>query len=141
MENEANTFASALLMPAAEIRVALGGRIDLRRLAALKPEWRVSMQALLYRAQTLGLIEKPQAAWLWRQFSSQRMKLREPPELDFAPEQPGVLTRMVRLHLDTFGYTRAEFAKLIHFPESRFGELYNLSSAPPVTGLRLRVVR
>jgi Zn-dependent peptidase ImmA (M78 family) len=40
------------------------GRLDIRRLAALKPEWRVSMQALLYRAQSLGLIE-----WSYREES------------------------------------------------------------------------
>jgi hypothetical protein len=80
--------------------VALRGNLDLRRLAALKPEWRVSMQALL--AQELGLIGKSQASWMWRQFNIGRMKLREPAELDFPPEQPGVIARMVRLHLDTF---------------------------------------
>jgi Zn-dependent peptidase ImmA (M78 family)/transcriptional regulator with XRE-family HTH domain len=99
MEREANEFASALLMPGREIRQALSGRLDLRRLAALKPEWRVSMQALLFRAQSLRLIEKAQASWLWRQFSTTRMRLREPPELDFELERPGVLARMIQLHL------------------------------------------
>jgi hypothetical protein len=42
----------SLSLPATEMRSALSGRLDLRRLAALKPEWRVSMQALLYRAQS-----------------------------------------------------------------------------------------
>ena len=34
-----------------------------------------------------------------------RIKLREPIHLDFPPEQPGVVSRMVRLHLDNFGYS------------------------------------
>ena len=48
METEANDFASALLMPKNEITIALRGRrIDMATLAAFKPEWRVSMQAIL----------------------------------------------------------------------------------------------
>jgi len=114
METEANNFASALLMPETEIRIAFGGRkIDMARLAALKPEWRVSMQALLYRAQSLDLIEKSQAQWLWRKFAMDRTKMREPARLDFPAEQPGVINRMVRLHLDNFGYSAGELAKII----------------------------
>lgn len=141
MEKQANEFASALLMPAADVKTALSGRLDLRRLAALKPEWRVSMQALLYRAQSLGLIEKAQASWLWRQFSASRTRLREPPELDFEQERPGVLARMIRLHLDTFGYTVGELAKLFHLYDTQLGQFYDLSAGAPVTGMRLRIVR
>jgi len=57
MEKEANEFASALLMPKAEIAAAFRvRRLDMARLAALKPEWRVSMQLrtrdLLMRQRT-----------------------------------------------------------------------------------------
>jgi Zn-dependent peptidase ImmA (M78 family) len=142
MEKEANEFASALLMPKAEITNAFRvRRLDLARLAALKPEWRVSMQALLYRAQSLGLIEKERAAWLWRRFAIDRIKLREPPSLDFAPEVPGVISRMVRLHLDTFGYSASDLAKIIHANDNLLNEYYDLNASPPVQGMRLRVVR
>jgi Zn-dependent peptidase ImmA (M78 family) len=109
------------------------------RLAALKPEWRVSMQAILYRAQSHGLIEKQKAGWLWRKFAMERMRLREPG--DFAPETPGVVSRMVRLHLDNFGYSPSELAKIVHANDNLLGEYYDLSAAPTVQGLRLRVVR
>jgi Zn-dependent peptidase ImmA (M78 family) len=141
MERQANDFASALLMPAREISLALSGRIDLRRLASLKPEWRVSMQAMLYRAQSLGLIVKSQAAWLWRQMSSNRMRLREPPELDFEREKPGVLSRMIRLHLDTFGYSIAELARMLHLHETQLSQYYLLSEGGGVSGVKIRLVR
>jgi hypothetical protein len=54
------------------------------------------------------------------------------PELDFPREQPGVIARMVRLHLDTFGYAIGELAKLLHVHEKQLGELYDLSAAPAV---------
>ncbi|TMJ02872.1 MAG: hypothetical protein E6G97_11005 [Alphaproteobacteria bacterium] len=69
------------------------------------------------------------------------MKLREPAEFDFPPEQPGVVARMVRLHLDTFGYAAKEFAKLLRIHEKHLGEFYDLTAKPTVPGLKLRVVR
>lgn len=142
MEAEANEFASALLMPKHEITIALRGRrIDMATLAALKPEWRTSMQAILYRAESLGVIEKQKAGWLWRKFAMDRMKLREPPALDFPREFPAVLTRMVRLHLDTFGYSPSELARIVHANDNMIADYYDLSAHPVVQGMRLRVVR
>jgi Zn-dependent peptidase ImmA (M78 family) len=142
MELQANEFASTFLMPRNDIVPLLrGGKLDLRRLAALKPEWRVSMQALLYRAQSLNLIEKQQATWLWRKISMDRIKLREPSQLDFEPEKPAVITRMVRLHLDTFGYTVDQLAELLHIHEKQLAEFYDLNATVSAPGLRLRVIR
>jgi Zn-dependent peptidase ImmA (M78 family)/transcriptional regulator with XRE-family HTH domain len=142
MEAEANNFASALLMPRAEITIATrGGKLDMARLAALKPEWRVSMQAILYRAQSLELIEKQKAAWLWRKFAMDRMRTREPANLDFPIEQPGVVGRMLRLHLDNFGYSTSELAKIMHANDNLLNDYYDLKAAPVVQGMKLRVVR
>jgi hypothetical protein len=54
-----------------------------------------------------------------------------------------IIARMVRLHLDTFGYAASELAKLLHIYERQVSEFYDLSAspAPVVPGLRLRVVR
>jgi len=57
MEDEANAFAGALLMPANDIRPYFAGRrIDFLLLAALKLEWKVAMQSLLMRARSLGMV-------------------------------------------------------------------------------------
>lgn len=140
MEKQANAFASAFLMPAEDIQNAfMGQRIDLSRLAALKPEWKVSMQALLYRAQSLGLVTEKQAGYLWRQISFHRMKLREPMELDFPPEVPGVLSRMLSLHLETFGYSIPDFAKMLHWHAHRIKPLYNLKDNYQSQGVGLKL--
>jgi hypothetical protein len=52
----------------------------------------------------------------------ERMRRREPPELDFPAEQPGVIGRMVRLHLDTFVYATDELARLLHVHEKQPSE-------------------
>ncbi len=83
METEANAFASAFLMPAAEIKQSFRGRrITLELLASLKPEWKVAMQALLMRASGLGLVSPNQARYLWQQISARGWRTSEPAELD-----------------------------------------------------------
>lgn len=75
MEDEANTFAAAFLMPKNDVRKAfIGKRVDLRTLAGLKPEWRVAMQSLLYRAHQLGYVSDNQAKYLWMQFNTHKIR-------------------------------------------------------------------
>jgi Zn-dependent peptidase ImmA (M78 family)/transcriptional regulator with XRE-family HTH domain len=98
MEQEANAFAVALLMPASDIRpYFLGRRIDLALLASLKPEWRVSMAALLMRAHKLKFLSDNQHAYVWKQISVRGYRLREPPELDLEAEKSEVLNQIIRL--------------------------------------------
>lgn len=132
MEQEANEFASALLMPAADIRpYFVGRRIDLALLAALKPEWKVAMQALLMRASGLDAITKNQSQYLWKQISARGYRLREPPELEFEPEKPTVLDGLLRVHLTALGYSQSELSSLFHLHESDFVSLYGTSQTRP----------
>lgn len=58
VENQANMFASELLMPAAEIIDQLPRRIDWARFHELKKTWGVSLRALVYRAHALGVLSE-----------------------------------------------------------------------------------
>jgi Zn-dependent peptidase ImmA (M78 family) len=127
MEQEANTFAVALLMPTDDIRpYFVGRRIDLSTLAAMKPEWKVSMAALLMRAHKLGFVTDNQHTYLWKQISARGYRLREPPELDFERETPTVLAQIIHLHMDALGYSRVELARLLCVHERELKELYGL---------------
>lgn len=129
MEEEANAFASALLMPADDIRPSfLGRRVDLRVLASLKPEWRVSMQALLMQAHGIGAISNNQSQYLWKQISARKYRLREPPELDFPSEKPTVVEAIIRLHLGTLGYTLSDLATILHEFESGVTAMYPIEN-------------
>ena len=139
MEDEANAFASALLMPAREIRPYLSGRLTIQKLAALKPVWRVSMQALLYRAKTLGAITANQSQYLWRQISALGYRRSEPPELDFPAEKPSVLPEIIRVHLDDLGYEVEDLCSILHVFEDDLRSIHPLPSN--VGGPNLRVVK
>ena len=115
MEDEANVFAGALLMPATDIRPYFTGRrVDFSLLAALKPEWKVAMQSLLMRARSIGMVTPNQERYLWRQFSIRKMRLREPPELDFPAEKPSTVGSMIRLHMDALSYDLKDLEALLH---------------------------
>lgn len=134
LEKEANAFASALLMPAVEVGAHFNGRrIDLPLLASLKKEWRVSMAALLYRAQTLEFVDKSQARYLWQQFSIHRIRLREPPETDFPSELPVLMPKLLSVHLNDLGFTLSDLGHLFRMYDPEVRALYGLDpeNVPP----------
>jgi Zn-dependent peptidase ImmA (M78 family) len=130
METEANTFASAFLMPANDIRPAfLGRNIDLSLLGALKPEWRVSMQSLLMRAASLGFIPVGRQQYLWKQIKAIGIRLREPPQFDFPPEYPTIMQRVFTIHRTALGYSTDDLAKLLCINPDEMIALYRDPSA------------
>lgn len=140
MEREANAFAAAFLMPANDIRpVFTGKKVDLRLFATLKPEWRVSMQSLLYRAATLGFVNDNQARYLWQQFNMKKLKFREPPELDFPAEKPTLVSKLFALHMETLRYSVADLAAVAVLYEDDLIKLYEIGE-PGQKRRQLRVV-
>jgi Zn-dependent peptidase ImmA (M78 family)/DNA-binding XRE family transcriptional regulator len=133
MEQEADEFASALLMPAMDIGPELSG-LTLAKAAALKPIWRVSMAALIYRAAALEAITKSQAEYLWRVRAAKGWTTQEPPSLDIPLEQPTLVPALIEHFLDDAGVTQSDLGRLLHLHYSEVAELYDLK--PPVQGLR-----
>jgi len=133
MEDQADHFASAFLMPYYDIREQfemIGNRITLPNLAYLKPIWRVAMQALLMRARSTGVISRNQSEYLWKQISIAKIRLQEPPELDFPHEEPTTLKTILKLHFDSLGYSISELAKAVNLYESEFCEKYHINQSP-----------
>jgi Zn-dependent peptidase ImmA (M78 family)/transcriptional regulator with XRE-family HTH domain len=125
MEDQASGFASELLVPEKQFRRhVIGNRITLEFLARQKMYWKVSMASLLYRAGHLGLINRNQSEYLWKQISGLGWRTREPQETDFSPEEPAVFPRVLRLHSDALGYDLDDFAKLLHANQSDIRRLY-----------------
>jgi len=56
IERDANLFAAELLMPETAMRQEIVSPVTLPSLAAMKPRWRVSIQALIRRAYELEII-------------------------------------------------------------------------------------
>lgn len=78
-EDQANMFASALLLPRRAFTrdiVAYATEIDYYR--HLKKKWRVSMQAMMYRSRQLGIITGNQFSYMMRQVSKNGWRKHEP---------------------------------------------------------------
>jgi len=142
MEDQANEFASHFLMPTHDIRPCLTQRrIDLRLFAELKPLWRVSMASLLMRARSLGLLAYNQERYLWQQFSMAKIRLNEPPELDFLPEGATVLPELIEAHISQLGYSISDLAAMLHLQPQELSSLYGLSIVPEPQIAHLRIVK
>ncbi len=96
INHEANCFAAELLMPAKEILKDFNQDITLPLLGELKRKWKVSMIALLYRADDLGLLTPNQKRYLLQQFNQQKIRRREPQQLDVAKENPQLIQQMFK---------------------------------------------
>jgi Zn-dependent peptidase ImmA (M78 family) len=144
MEDEADAFASCLLVPTDDVRPYFAGRkVDLRLLAALKPEWKVSMASLVFAARRCGAVNASQATWIWKQFAMKKYRLREPPELDFAREEPRTLSDLISLHLNELGYSLGDLAGIMNAREDEFARTYSipLSGEPSAKPAHLRIVK
>ncbi len=135
MERQAYDFAAAFLMPYKDIMKSFRGKITLSRLAALKPVWKISMQALLMRAKSLGLLTYNQNRYLWMQINKHNIRFREPAELDIPKEKPSIVSDIFNVHLNELGYNLAELSKILHIDESELCRMYQLPQ-----GSRLRIV-
>jgi Zn-dependent peptidase ImmA (M78 family) len=95
ISHEANEFAAEFLMPEKDIKGDFKDGVNLNVLADLKRKWKLSMQALLYRANDIGVITDNQKRYLINQFNSMNIRRREPAELDIPRENPMKLRDMI----------------------------------------------
>lgn len=134
MEQEADSFASALLMPSADIGPELSG-LTLAKAAYMKPVWKVSMAALIVRAKRLNKLEPSKADYMWRTMSSRGYRLREPESLDFEREKPSVMDGLLRNLTQELGYSDVELGHALHLHYQELAQLYGL----PTTSVLRRV--
>jgi Zn-dependent peptidase ImmA (M78 family)/transcriptional regulator with XRE-family HTH domain len=120
MEKEAFAFAGCFLMPTRDITPSLND-LSLGKLADLKAYWKVSMAAIIYRAETLKLIDADRIRRLRIMLAPYRT--REP--VDIPVEEPTILSEIIEMHLRELGYTSEELSKLLSIYEPEFSRLHN----------------
>ena len=124
MEKQADQFASEFLMPEAQIRSQLSF-VNLQKLAAMKPYWRVSMNSLLYRAAELGTIDARRKSYLWMLMGQAGYRKNEP--VPIPPESPMALSEILSVHQNSLGYKPTDIDRLLCEPGafSEFREVMN----------------
>lgn len=112
VEDEAFECASEFLIPLADIEHQFN-RLTLSKLIDLKTYWKVSIQAILYKAGKSELITPNQSKYLWKQIAIAGYKKKEP--VDIPREQPSVLREIFDTHFEDFKYSIDEVNKILNF--------------------------
>ncbi|MCA3459307.1 MAG: ImmA/IrrE family metallo-endopeptidase [Rhodobacter sp.] len=139
MEDEADAFAGAFLLPAHEIRPQLR-QFNIRQLSNMKGYWKVSMAAIAVRASRLNLITPYQRKSFWIEMSRLGYRKREPNEP--AKETPSLLRKMLDYHVSKLGYSIEELSSVLHVTTDEFFAMYGSILTPSGSErLKLRVIK
>jgi Zn-dependent peptidase ImmA (M78 family)/transcriptional regulator with XRE-family HTH domain len=124
ISREANQFAAAFLMPEQSIRKDFEAGLTLPLLGALKRKWKVSMISLLYRADDLGFLTPNQKRYLIQQFNEQKIRRREPIELDVPKETPALLPKLMQEYMSEYELTINQMAAHLAIPVEDYFDFY-----------------
>jgi len=128
MEDQANLFASAFLMPAREIKQDLWN-LSFENLSRLKIKWKVSVQALIMRAYSLNVITDSRRRYLFMQWSKAGNRTREPEHLDPPVETPKSVANLIDFHRRQLEYSEADLCTALKLNENDLRERYMTRSA------------
>ncbi|HEF5706552.1 XRE family transcriptional regulator [Bacillus wiedmannii] len=109
IEQEANRFASAFLMPESTIVPELSSS-GLDYLLILKEHWKVSVQAIIYRAEELGVYTQDYALYLRQQISRKKWRLVEPLDENIPIEKPSLFKQALNLIINKCNITLEEIS-------------------------------
>ncbi len=99
VEEQANRFASAFLLPAEAFAQTVTST-SLLHFVELKKYWKVSIAAMIYRCKDLGLIKESKYTSLFKQMSMKRMRVKEPLDDAIPVPEPSVLRKSIQLLLE-----------------------------------------
>lgn len=97
IEKQAYAFAREFLMPSEAMKREIKRPVTLTGLAALKPRWGVSIQALIRCAYELGISSEGQYRYLSEQITKLGWRLREPENLDIPVEKPRLFRKLAEM--------------------------------------------
>lgn len=101
IEKEADLFAAAFLMPATKAKATFG-RVNYARLSELKLYWKVSKQAILYRAKDLGIIDENKFKYIYIELSRNGERKKE--NITIPIDEPVIMKKIIDIHKTSLGY-------------------------------------
>lgn len=125
IEEEANRFASILLLPKESFGIELKSKIvdEIDTYYNLKRKWHVSMAAMIKRARDLEIISAEQEVKLYKQMHYRKWRNPEPFDLDTKVTSPVAFKQSLELLID-------ENILLGHEIPFKIAEQYNLYLTP-----------
>jgi Zn-dependent peptidase ImmA (M78 family) len=124
-EREANSFASAFLMPANDVKARVPRRVTIDVLLKAKMRWRVSAMAMAYRLSTLGLLSEWQYKSLCIELGKRGYRSSEPVGIE---RETSVIWRKVLGQLWSEKMTKNDIAADLNLPLDELeGLIWNLA--------------
>jgi Zn-dependent peptidase ImmA (M78 family)/transcriptional regulator with XRE-family HTH domain len=144
IEKEANTFASAFLLP----RNTFGSEImssSIDSFVTLKKRWRVSIAAMIYRCESLCIFSDNQIIYLNKQISIRKWRKSEPFDNEMPLEMPSLLKQSINLLIKSKIRNAIDFINYLCVNASELEDVYCLEKGSlsnelnhaPVIQLRL----
>lgn len=122
-EKQAHQFAAAFLMPANEIRGDLPRQANWPELMRLKVTWKASLQALLMRAKTLGVMTDARYVQAMKQVSARGWRKTEPGDDQLGPPELPRLLEVAISQLEAHGTTLSDLAAQAGLPLGHLREI------------------
>ncbi|MEO1719051.1 MAG: XRE family transcriptional regulator [Pseudomonadota bacterium] len=140
MEVEADRFAGSFLLPASAFRSQFG-KFNIRQVANLKRHWKVSMSAIVMRADNLKLITPYQKKSFFIEMGKLGYRKNEPNEPP--KEYPRKIAEILSYYRRELNYTKSDIAKLLLIRPDEFDTMYDPDMFSGGSGGRptLRVVK
>jgi len=113
IENQAKYLAGALLLPDKSFSAELYS-ISLDGFLALKKRWKVSVGAMIMRAQQLHLVSDSYAPQLWKYRAARGWHRREPfdSQTETPVEEPRLLRRAIEMIIDAGARTKEDLLRI-----------------------------
>ena len=127
IEEEANEFACEFLMPKVEIVPYLRNIKSLYDFIPIKKIWRVSVQSLLYRAKTLGILTINQYKSFNVRISQLGYRQKEPAPIP--RETPNLLAELKRAY-QSLGFTLPEMLQMLCISRENYYEYFTPPPRP-----------
>lgn len=132
MEKEANSFASAFLLPMETFARELMANYGFGSLLALKLRWKTSIAAMLYRAREIGVIGEYQCKYMFQRLNREGMKRVEPLDKEIPHEETNILRTAADLLFENEIVSPYEMVEALALPRRDINKILGYGKDSPM---------
>lgn len=125
MEDEADEFASELLLQTSEFKAAtfqFGSRPTLKQLAQIKPYWKVSIASMIMKLRKINQISEDTKKSLFIMMSNAKIIMNEPQGFD--KEKPSLLKKILAASIKENGFNENQTSDFLKLPYDAIKQLF-----------------
>ncbi len=126
IEEQANKFAAAFMLPEESFSVDLTAYPTLENFLSLKSRWGMSAQAMIHRAKSLELISPLEYQRLYKSVSARGWRKGEPLDDLRKPESVRLLPRCVKLLIDENIFTKTTLLEGLSMARTDVEDIFSL---------------